>query len=539
MARRLVLALLVVGALAVHTPEGRAAAAPSVPILFNSGAGLEAIDPDGTNRRTIVAKGGNADQTADGSKIVFQRTATRVDAEGYTRYTTTLHVVNSDGTGERRVGDLYGTMPRWSPDGSKVAYNVADPDTREHRGSGQIAIANADGSAATVIAAGSDPDWSPDGQTLAYAALARVWLIPAMPGARAVAITPTVHSSQGITTPQWSPDGTVIGFGGPCIGFVHPDGSGFRCEATSSGFFDFGGWSPDGRTYVWGSGRVHGWTDAAWTDPDTGVTRRAAGIHASWANPSGPQPCPSGYWMLGRDGGVFTFGAARFYGSTGAMRLAAPVVGMSATSSTAGYWLVAADGGVFSFGDATFLGSMGGTRLRAPVVGMVRTPTGRGYWLVASDGGVFTFGDAEFFGSTGAMTLRSPVVGIAPTPTGSGYWLVASDGGVFTFGDAQFLGSAGGTTLDSPVVSLAPTPTGDGYVLVTGAGGTLEYGDAAVDVDAASSSLSTPVVSGQPVRRGTLLVTAAGEAIAIGDARFCGSATHLRLAAPIIGLATI
>jgi DNA-binding beta-propeller fold protein YncE len=35
-----------------------------------------------------------------------------------------------------------------------------------------------------------------------------------------------------------------------------------------------------------------------------------------------------------------------------------------------GYWLVGADGGVFSFGDARFFGSMGGKRLAAPVVGM-------------------------------------------------------------------------------------------------------------------------------------------------------------------------
>lgn len=34
-----------------------------------------------------------------------------------------------------------------------------------------------------------------------------------------------------------------------------------------------------------------------------------------------------------------------------------------------GYWMVARDGGVFSFGQAAFYGSMGGTRLNAPVVG--------------------------------------------------------------------------------------------------------------------------------------------------------------------------
>ena len=35
-----------------------------------------------------------------------------------------------------------------------------------------------------------------------------------------------------------------------------------------------------------------------------------------------------------------------------------------------GYWLVGADGGVFSFGDAHYFGSMGARHLNSPVVGM-------------------------------------------------------------------------------------------------------------------------------------------------------------------------
>jgi hypothetical protein len=81
--------------------------------------------------------------------------------------------------------------------------------------------------------------------------------------------------------------------------------------------------------------------------------------------------------------------------------------------SAAGYWLVASDGGIFAFGDASFFGSTGAQILNRPIVGMAPTPDGRGYWLVASDGGIFAFGDAGFFGSTGAQTLNRPVVGMA------------------------------------------------------------------------------------------------------------------------------
>ena len=59
-----------------------------------------------------------------------------------------------------------------------------------------------------------------------------------------------------------------------------------------------------------------------------------------------------------------------FRGSTGAIRLNQPIVGMQATPNGGGYWLVARDGGIFNFGDAVFLGSTGGIRLNQPIVGM-------------------------------------------------------------------------------------------------------------------------------------------------------------------------
>jgi hypothetical protein len=86
---------------------------------------------------------------------------------------------------------------------------------------------------------------------------------------------------------------------------------------------------------------------------------------------------------------------------------------MAATLTGHGYWLVASDGGMFTFGDAGFFGSTGNIRLNRPIVGMVPTGSGRGYWLVASDGGMFTFGDAAFYGSTGGMFIPAPVVGMS------------------------------------------------------------------------------------------------------------------------------
>ena len=120
-----------------------------------------------------------------------------------------------------------------------------------------------------------------------------------------------------------------------------------------------------------------------------------------------------------------------------AHRLAAPVVGIAATPDGGGYWLVGRDGGVFSFGDAVFHGSPGGRRLAAPVVGMAATRDGGGYWLVACRrrGVQLRRRRLPRLGSPGSSSPL-PIVGIAATPDGGGYWLVGSDGGVFSFGDA-------------------------------------------------------------------------------------------------------
>src|ERR1700689_2573618 len=62
----------------------------------------------------------------------------------------------------------------------------------------------------------------------------------------------------------------------------------------------------------------------------------------------------------------------------------------AANNTVPSYWLVASDGGIFSFGGAPFYGSTGSIALNKPIVGMAGTPDRAGYWLVASDGGIFS-----------------------------------------------------------------------------------------------------------------------------------------------------
>lgn len=232
-----------------------------------------------------------------------------------------------------------------------------------------------------------------------------------------------------------------------------------------------------------------------------------------------------GYWIVGTDGGVFTFGDAPFYGSMGGKPLAAPVVGIASTPSGHGYWLASSDGGLFSFGDAGFHGSMGGKTLNAPIVSITATPSGNGYWLAAGDGGLFSFGDAGFYGSMGGKTLNASIVSMAASPTGHGYWLVASDGGAFAFGDAGFYGSMGGTHLNAPVVGMSATPSGHGYWLVAKDGGLFAFGDAGFFGSMGGTHLNAPVIgmTAGPGGGGYWFLGGDGGLFSFGDAGFYGS----------------
>ena len=204
--------------------------------------------------------------------------------------------------------------------------------------------------------------------------------------------------------------------------------------------------------------------------------------------PPSPSPAQHGYWLVGSDGGIFTFGSAQFYGSTGSLRLQRPVVGIVPTQSRSGYWLDASDGGIFAFGDAGFYGSIPGlglhpagsglpNSLNAPIVGMVPSTDGGGYFMVASDGGVFAFGDARFAGSCpGIGGCSGAAVAVMPDATGNGYWVVTATGHIYTFGDAPYFGAPGPQS--APVTSAVRTPDGHGYWVLLANGAIFNYGDA-------------------------------------------------------------
>ena len=261
--------------------------------------------------------------------------------------------------------------------------------------------------------------------------------------------------------------------------------------------------------------------------------------------PSTPTPTPTpthGYWLVGSDGGIFSFGQAQFYGSTGSLQLQRPVVGIVPTSDHGGYWLDASDGGVFSYGDTQFYGSIPGlglhpagsglpNSLNAPIVGMVPSADDGGYFMVASDGGVFAFGDAHFAGSCpGIGGCSGAAVAVMPDASGNGYWLVTQTGSVYTFGDASYFGAPGNT--GSPVTSAVRTPNGAGYWILFADGTVYDYGDASNYGDAAGSfggSNPATAIFATSDSGGYWIASANGTVEQYGDAPNDGgmSGTHL------------
>jgi hypothetical protein len=243
-----------------------------------------------------------------------------------------------------------------------------------------------------------------------------------------------------------------------------------------------------------------------------------------------------GYWFVATDGGIFAFGDAPFYGSTGSLKLNRPVYGMTATPGGGGYWMVADDGGIFAFGDAKFYGSTGGAKLPHPIIGMATTPAGGGYWLAGSGGEVYAFGNAPDLGSLPAAP-SAPIVAIAATPTGTGYWLVAQDGHVYARGGARDFGSA--TGLKQPVVGIAATPTGAGYWVATNGGQLYAFGDAPAKGSTPPPAKPIVGIAGTPTGLGYWMVATDGGIFAFGDAPFLGSTGNLKLNKPVVGMSPV
>jgi TolB protein len=114
------------------------------------------MSPDGSNR-TRVTYGSYSDWSPDGTKLVVFDVF---------ESNTGIFTVNADGSGHVDTfpfdGETHVGPPVWSPDGTKVAFDVSNHWGPEGYESG-FAVSNPDGSGLTVgpRALGNDIDWGP------------------------------------------------------------------------------------------------------------------------------------------------------------------------------------------------------------------------------------------------------------------------------------------------------------------------------------------------------------------------------------------
>jgi dipeptidyl aminopeptidase/acylaminoacyl peptidase len=109
--------------------------------------------------------------------------------------------------------------PRVSPDGTTVAFTVTDPDLAANRYAHRIWLAPAGGDGAgprPFTGPGSEvlPRWSPDGQRLAFASVeddgrSQICVLPVAGGGERLVVA---EARAPVTELEWSPDGTALAF---------------------------------------------------------------------------------------------------------------------------------------------------------------------------------------------------------------------------------------------------------------------------------------------------------------------------------------
>ena len=195
----------------------------------NGGDEIFVMNADGTNQRQLTNnryRDWEPSWSPDGTRIAFtgerdpdaetdqgggprSGSSTQVlqalDDFRFTEYQ--VFVMNADGTDQRQLtnSNRDNTHPRWSPDGSQIAFSS------NRDGDFEVFVMNADGADQRQLTANTTydahPSWSPDGSRIVFSRGGYLFVMNA-DGTDARQLTNT----RGNTAPDWSPDGARIAF---------------------------------------------------------------------------------------------------------------------------------------------------------------------------------------------------------------------------------------------------------------------------------------------------------------------------------------
>ncbi len=155
-----------------------------------------------------------------------------------------IWILDADGGEARRLTNPINPpdehwFPRWSPDGSLIAYSSMRADA------GIVVVPVSGGSSERLTDGEFDawPDWSPDGGTMVFSRYTGgIWTIPSE-GGTPQRLTPDTLQA---TTPAWSPDGQWIAFSSNGrLHIINPNGGSIR-EVTVGPGDEAPSWSASG-----------------------------------------------------------------------------------------------------------------------------------------------------------------------------------------------------------------------------------------------------------------------------------------------------
>jgi Tol biopolymer transport system component len=226
---------------AAHSGSGK--------IAFRGSAGIYTVDADG-NGSTLLRAGTSLTQprwSPDGTVLAF--TALSGDPDQ-----VRLLVMDSDGSDEHLVatGRIALSHQPWSPDGARISWGPSSAEGDIYTAStagGDVRRLTGDGRRK------SPPVWSPTGQTLVYSGFSSDRWELFRVGAEGSEPTPITYSAPGVTNnqPTWVPTGESLAFfrddvgDEPAIYVIRPDGTDLHRLAEVYGI-NAGepAWTPDG-----------------------------------------------------------------------------------------------------------------------------------------------------------------------------------------------------------------------------------------------------------------------------------------------------